>query len=106
VDPADREDDLHGAAAIAELADQIEARILRAGGGWSQREQARLAAELETILQQSLMERFHAADGRTRYNQVLQQVYTRRLSPWEAVGMLIKEYGGLHERDGGAAEGT
>ncbi len=75
---------------ITELADQIEkhAEYLRSSGGWNARDQARLASELHLILQQTLMEQFHARESETRYNEVLQRVFKRSLSPWEAVAML------------------
>jgi LAO/AO transport system kinase len=75
---------------IPELAEQIgrHAEYLRSTGGWSARDQARLAAETETILQQALMDQFRAGAQEMRYNEVLQQVYQRSLSPWEAVAKL------------------
>jgi LAO/AO transport system kinase len=75
---------------IPELAEQIarHAEYLRMTGGWAARDRARLAAELDTILQQTLMEPFHAGEPKTRYNEVLQQVLTRSISPWQAVAML------------------
>ena len=75
---------------VPELVDQINrhAQYLRSTGGWAARDQARLASETETILQQALMDRFHADEPQTRYNEVLQQVFARSLSPWQAVAML------------------
>jgi LAO/AO transport system kinase len=75
---------------IPELASQIEKHrdYLRASGGWSARERARLAAEVETILQRTLFDQFHARIPETRYNEVMRQVFERGLSPWEAVRLL------------------
>ena len=75
---------------IPELSEQIHrhAEYLRATGGWAARDHARLASELETILQQALVERFHAGEPQMRYNEVLQQVFARTISPWQAVAML------------------
>ncbi len=75
---------------ISELAEQIHrhADYLRATGGWAARDRARLASELDTILQQALIERFHAGEPQMRYNEVLQQVFARTISPWQAVAML------------------
>ena len=75
---------------IPELAEQINkhAEYLRSTGGWAAREKARLAAELEMILQQALVDQFHARQPEKRYNEVLQQVFRRSLSPWEAVALL------------------
>ena len=77
---------------IPELVEQIarHADHLRMSGGWAARDQARLASELETILQQTLMEQFLAREPQARYNEVLERVYSRSLSPWEAVGMLTE----------------
>lgn len=75
---------------IAELAEQItkHAEYLRSTGGWTAREHARLASELDTILQQSLVDKFHASEPGKRYNEALQQIYERSISPWEAAAML------------------
>ena len=75
---------------IPELAEQItsHAAYLRATGGWAARDQARLASETEIILQRTLMDQFRAGEAGTRYNEVLQEVFRRSLSPWEAVARL------------------
>jgi GTPase len=75
---------------IPELAEQVHkhAEFLRHGGGWAARDRARLASELEMILQQTLLDHFHARQSRTRYNEVLEKVFNRSLSPWEAVALL------------------
>ena len=82
-------------AGIAELAAQIEkhAEFLRATGGWAARDRARLESELELILQQALLEQFHARQPETRYNEVLERVFSRSLSPWEAVDLLTQAEG-------------
>ena len=81
---------------IPELAEQItkHADYLRATGGWAARDHARLASELETILQQALLDRFHASEPETRYNEVMQQVFARSISPWQAVALLTGEAAG------------
>ena len=75
---------------IPELAEEItrHAEFLRATGGWTARDRARLASQLDLILQQALVDQFHARAPETRYNEVLQQVYNRSISPWEAVALL------------------
>ncbi len=87
---------------IPELAEQIakHAEYLRTTGGWSARDRARLAAELEMILQQALMDRFHASQPETRYNEVLQQVFRRDISPWEAVAVLTGDNADSEEGPG------
>ncbi len=76
---------------ISDLSEQIEKHVeyLRRTGGWAARDRARLASELDTILQQELVDRFHASERQTRYNEILQQVFERAISPWQAVAMLI-----------------
>ncbi len=85
---------------IPELAERIDqhAEFLRATGGWAARDQARLARELELILQQILVDQFRARQPETRYNEVLQQVFSRSLSPWEAAAILT-------DADGSGAAG-
>ncbi len=75
---------------ISELGEQIakHAQYLRTSGDWAAREHARLASEVETMLQQTLVDQFYAQVSETRYNEVLQQVFERSLSPWEAVSLL------------------
>ncbi|MGE5071864.1 MAG: methylmalonyl Co-A mutase-associated GTPase MeaB [Anaerolineae bacterium] len=75
---------------IPELAEQIHkhAEFLRLSGGWAVRDRARLAAETELILQQTLLDDFHTRQPQTRYNEVLEKVFNRSLSPWEAVAIL------------------
>jgi LAO/AO transport system kinase len=76
---------------IAPLAAGIEEhlRYLHTSGNWAARETARLAAEVEAILQQSLRDQFRAQVADRRYNEVMQRVFDKTLSPWEAVGQLM-----------------
>ncbi len=75
---------------IPELAVQIEnhREYLRASGDWSARDRSRLASEVETILQQTLLDDFRLRVPETRYNEVMRRVFERDLSPWEAVKLL------------------
>lgn len=75
---------------IPELAEHIarHAEFLRNSGGWVIRERARLESEVEMILQQRLMSEFRDHVSETRYAEVMQQVFNKSVSPWEAVGML------------------
>ncbi len=43
---------------------------------------------METILQQKLMSQFREQVSETRYDEVMQQVFEKSISPWEAVRML------------------
>ncbi len=88
---------------IPELAGEISghAQYLRANGGWVAREHARLAAQLQMILQQTLLNQFHARQPETRYNEILEKVYQRSLSPWEAVAILTGSDSAASQDQGG-----
>ncbi|HEY2979714.1 MAG TPA: methylmalonyl Co-A mutase-associated GTPase MeaB [Anaerolineales bacterium] len=83
---------------IAEVADAIErhAAHLRVSGDWAARERARLRSELEALIQSALVTRFHADVPQENYDQVVEQVMNRGLSPWEAVETLVNGSAGTH----------
>ncbi len=89
---------------IPELSGQIRAhaQFLRDSGNWDRREAARLASEVSAILQGALRQRFDAVLPEGRYNEVMQQVAIKRLSPEEAVDLLMAQ---LQLSDPGDAEG-
>ncbi len=64
------------------------AEHLRLSGDWTARERARLESEMETLLRETLMARFRESVPDGRFQSVLEQVFARRLSPWEAVKLL------------------
>jgi LAO/AO transport system kinase len=76
---------------IAELAESIakHAAHLRVSGDWDVRERARLESEMEALLLEALRMRFHSEVQNGKYESVIQKVYSHRLSPWEAVQMLV-----------------
>jgi LAO/AO transport system kinase len=76
---------------VSELADEIvrHAQHLRESGDWVARERSRLGSELETLLQETLVSRFHEQLPQSRYEQTLEQVFLRELSPREAVKLLL-----------------
>lgn len=78
-------------AGIVELAAHIakHAEYLRAGGGWAARERARLRSEMEALLREALVSRFRAEVPDGRFESALEQVFSHRLSPWEAVQLLL-----------------
>jgi len=80
---------------IAELAAAIacHAEHLRQSGDWERRERARLESELETLIRETLVARFRTDIPEVHYRQTLERVFTRALSPWEAVQILTN--GGL-----------
>jgi LAO/AO transport system kinase len=77
---------------VGELVAAIEkhALHLRQSGEWGRREKARLEAELEGLITETLVEEFRAKVEAARYDQVVEQLVERNLSPWEAVKALIK----------------
>lgn len=76
---------------IPELADSIAKHIahLRQSGDWSLRDRARLGSELEAVLQEELVKRFFKNIQQERYNEVVEKVLQRNISPYEAVKLLI-----------------
>jgi len=62
---------------------------LRQSGDWARRERARLEAELDALIQDSLTAQFRADVSQERYNEILSQVVGRQVSPWEAVRILL-----------------
>lgn len=73
------------------LIDAIEAHAahLRQSGEWSMRERARLSAEFDLFVQQSLMDRFRAKVPEAKLEQMLDSIQNRKLSPREAVNVLL-----------------
>jgi LAO/AO transport system kinase len=80
--------DGHG---IPELAKQIDQHLkyLHASSQWMRREEVRLVAEVDAMLQQTLVFQFRAILPKQRYNEVMQQVFQKKLSPDEAVSIFI-----------------
>lgn len=77
---------------IPELAEAAarHAAHLRQSGDWAHRERSRLRSELETLIQERLVQQFREAVPEQEYHQVLEQVFRRDFSPWEAVEILLK----------------
>lgn len=76
---------------IAELAEAITRHVehLRSSGDWALRERTRLEVELEALLRDGLMIRFQGEVSAERYQEVLESVVHRKISPWEAASMLL-----------------
>ena len=76
---------------IAELSRQIDRhrQHLQDSGDLERRQRARLAAEFEQRLQQQLVDRFMANAGDHIYQQLLDQIVNRQLTPQQAVQALI-----------------
>jgi len=77
---------------IPELAESIAKHIahLRQTGDWALRDRARLGSELEAVLQEELVKRFFEQIQQQNYNEVMEKVLQRHISPYEAVKLLLK----------------
>jgi LAO/AO transport system kinase len=64
-------------------------RYLNKSGEWKFREKARLQSELDMLLQSTLVNQWRASISESRYDQVLQDVVRRKISPWRAVDFLL-----------------
>jgi len=76
---------------ISELAKSIakHAEHLRKSGDWSARDRARLRSEFDAVLQDELMSRFLNGSHQAAYEESLEKVIHRDLSPYEAVRSLL-----------------
>jgi len=76
---------------IQELAEAMRQHVahLRQSGDWAARERARLEVELETLLSEALLARFRASLSPQQYELVVEKVFRREFSPWEAVKLLL-----------------
>ncbi len=76
---------------IVELAESIGRHVnhLRQSGDWAVRERARLEVELEALIREALLNRFREEVPQEKYEDVLEKVLQRNISPWEAVKMLL-----------------
>jgi LAO/AO transport system kinase len=76
---------------IDELAQAIakHAGHLRQSGDWTARDRARLGSEMESLLQQALMDRFMENIPQKDYEEIVEKVVNRNLSPYEAVKVLL-----------------
>lgn len=76
---------------IPELAELVAKHLahLHQSGDWAARDRARLEVELEALVREALVSRFRESIPRKQYDEIVQRVISRSLSPWEAVQMLI-----------------
>jgi len=76
---------------IPELADSIakHAAHLRQSGDWRARDRARLESEVEALLRETLMDRFLEGARKEKYDEMIEQVLSRNISPHEAVKSLL-----------------
>jgi len=76
---------------VPELTDHIlqHYRFLHSSRKWNERDETRLTAEVDSVLHEMLVREFHAKLPEGRYNDVMQQVFARGLSPGEAAESLL-----------------
>jgi LAO/AO transport system kinase len=76
---------------VANLVESISAHAehLRRSGDWSKRERARLESELDLMITETLVNQFRAQVSDSRYDEIVNQLTDRTLSPWEAVKSLV-----------------
>ena len=78
-----------GIDALAGMIDQHQ-DYLRRSGGWQKRDQVRLKAELHSYLEEALVSHWRATISESLYQETLQALYVRQLSPQEAVEHLTQ----------------
>jgi LAO/AO transport system kinase len=78
---------------IVELVEAIARHVahLHQSGDWAVRERARLEVELDALVREALMNRFRKDTPQKKYEETLEKVLQRNMSPWEAVQILMKE---------------
>jgi LAO/AO transport system kinase len=78
---------------IPELAEAIERhrQHLQTSGELAQREMARLSAELDLLVRETLVARWRSRVPQEHYFQVLERIARRELSPWQAADELAQD---------------
>lgn len=61
---------------------------LAESGEWERREHSRLETELSMLIQERLMRQWRSGLPAERYHRILDAVYNRRISPWQAAEQL------------------
>ncbi len=76
---------------IAEVAASIaqHAEHLRQSGDWTARDRARLESETEALLRAMLMDRFFEGIQQGKYEEMIERIVNRNISPYEAVKLLL-----------------
>ncbi len=76
---------------IIELAQAIARHVahLTQSGDWAVRERARLEVELDALIREELVSRFRRAIPQKQYENTLEKIIQRELSPGEAVRILM-----------------
>jgi len=63
--------------------------FLQKTGEWERRELARLQSELNSLLQETLVDRWKSSIAPEEYELVLQSLFRHDISPWQAVEVLL-----------------
>jgi len=76
---------------IDELAASIAKHVeyLQKSGDWEARDRARLGSEMEILLREALMDRFRENILPQKYDEMIENVINRNISPYEAVTALL-----------------
>ena len=76
---------------IPEVVESIttHAAYLRQNGDWAARDRARLGSETEALLREALLERFLETISSETYDEMIENVVKRNISPYEAVKILL-----------------
>ena len=64
-------------------------QFLRKTGEWHRRERARLQSELNSLLQDTLVDRWKSSIAPQEYDLVLRSLFQHEISPWQAVETLL-----------------
>jgi len=75
---------------LAEAIERHKTHLIKTGD-WTERDRARLNSEMESVLQNELMERFINNVTQVEYNEALDNVAQRHQSPVEAVKFLLEK---------------
>ena len=78
---------------IDELGEAIARHItfLRENGEWAARERAQLQSTFDALIQEKLFSRFLANLSSAGYDEIIEKMVSRELSPWGAAETLLKE---------------
>ena len=76
---------------IPEVAESIAKHVahLRQSGDWAARDRTRLGSELDALIREELMSQFLETIQREKYDEVVEKVLNRNLSPYEAAKFLV-----------------
>ena len=80
--------DGQGIEALGELIERHR-QHLKHSGDWQRRDRARLQAEFDNLLQTALLTRWQESVTREAYQQMIDELAARRLSPYEAVRSML-----------------